>query len=445
MPLLETIGSSGARGFGLNSFASRIVAATNVTFNSFGLVDPQYKATTYTTYSGGSPTGTKSTQYTRMTCGATSGRPGGLAYTDILLNDDFFICFYTSHGADFYSAWWFYDENYATWTHEGLGGNNYQDYGWNARYGCYLTPTTGADIWDGLNQPEGSGGNYGYNAATASLGGTGYIGFRRDTNGKFYTYYSTSAPGAGGYSNMTLIHGPSTTTYTGRVRLGMFQHDSNDYAEVYSTGTSIKQYSNFISDHSPSNWTMATSSSGNRSFTSGNYFAGETSSNYKYAMSSVNLRPESFFAAGPIAQNSYYRVNGNSPSADSFEFYFAGKEATPTNFTFYTYPATDYVLGNAAWQRWNGSGWTTVAGVGDYSNSSGWTTFIPGYFTGSYLTGGIPRNPVSFTFTGTQAEAYEYRSKFWRLWIPASSTTMSGTDDVWHSNGVGPINFWTWA
>ena len=441
MPLLETRGSSSALSYGFNSFASPIGVASVSTFNSFGVVDGQTKGTSYTSYSGASPSGTKSTQYTRMTS-TVNGRPGGLTYTDIVLDGEFFICWFSSHSSDGYNAAFFYDENYATFTHTQLGGNNIQDYGYAARYGFYIQNSI-MDIWDGLNQAEGSGGN----AGTPSVPGyatSGYIGVRRDSNGKFYTYWSASAPGSSGYSAMTLIHGPSVTTFTGRVRLGMFIHDSGEYLEVYSPGTYINKYSNFVSDHSKGNWTAATYSSNNRSIGSGNYFASETSSSYKYTLSSYDARPENFWADGVIAQSSYYRASGGSPSSDSFEFYFAGKEVTPTNISFYTYPDSGYTLTSAAWQRWNGSGWTTVAGIGDYSSQSNWSVSTFGVHAADSYTS-PPRNAASFTFNGTQTQAYDFRSKYWRLFVPASSTMLAGGDDVWHSNGSGPLNFWTFS
>lgn len=96
MPLLETLGSGSSRAFGLNSFSSKLIAPVVATFNSFGIIDGQTKGTSYSTYSGGSPTGTKSTQYTRMTTTGATQRPGGLSYTDIVLNDDFSYVFFFS-------------------------------------------------------------------------------------------------------------------------------------------------------------------------------------------------------------------------------------------------------------------------------------------------------------------------------------------------------------
>jgi len=444
MPLLETIGSGSARAFGFNSFGGPIKNAVVSTFNSFGIVDGQTKATSYASYSGASPSGTKSTQYTRMTTTGVSTRLGGLTYTDIVLDGEFFICLFSSHGSDGYNAAWLYDESYATFSHSQLGGQSILDYGAAGRYGFYIQNNI-MDIWDGVGQPEGSTGN----AGTPSVPGyanSGYIGMRRDANGKFYTYWSASAPGSAGYSAMSLVHGPSVTTFTGRVRLGMFIHDVNEYLEVYSPGTYINKYSNFISDHSKADWTPATYSSGNRSFNSGNYFASETSTSYKYALSSYDAgvnRPQNFWADGVIAQNSYYRALGSSPSADSFEFYFAGKEATPTNLSVYMYPDSGYTLTSAAWQRWNGSGWTTVAGLGDYSNQSNWSVSTPGVLNDSST--GAPRNAASFTFNGTQTQAYDFRSKYWRLWAPGTASLLAGGDDVWHSNGAGPLNFWTFV
>jgi hypothetical protein len=442
MPLIETRGSSSALSYGFNSFTNPIVSPVLSTFNSFGIVSGQTKSTSYVTYSGGSPTGTKSTQYTRMTSG-TSGRPGGLTYTDIVLDGEFFICWFSNHSSDGYNAAFLYDENYATFTHTQLGGNNIQDYGYAARYGFYIQNSI-MDIWDGLNQPEGTGGN----AGTPSVPGyatSGYIGIRRDSNGKFYTYWSASAPGSSGYLAMTLIHGPSTTTFTGRVRVGMFIHDSAEYMEPYSTGTYINKYSNFISDHSKSNWTAATYASGNTG--SSNYFASETSNSYKYALSSYDTgvnRPQNFWADEIIAQNLYFRASGGSPSPFAAEFYFAGKEVTPTNLTLYPYPESSYVMTSGALQRWDGSGWSTVAGIGDYSNQSNWSVSTPGvHLADSYTS--PPRNALSFTFNGTQIQAYDFRSKYWRFIVPSSSTMMAGGDDVWHSNGSGPLNFWTFS
>jgi hypothetical protein len=446
MPLLETTGSSSALAYGFNSFGGPIKNAVVSTFNSFGVVDGQTKSTSYTSYTGASPSGTKATQYTRMTSNAT-GRPGGLTYTDIVLDGEFFICWFSSHSSDGYNAAWLYDESYATFSHTQLGsGGTNHDYGAAARYGFYIQNSI-MDIWDGVGQPEGSGGN----AGTPSVPGyatSGYIGMRRDANGKFYTYWSASAPGSAGYSAMTLIHGPSVTTFTGRVRLGMFIHDANEYLEVYSPGTYINKYPNFVSDHSKADWTPATYSSGNRSFGSGNYFASETSTSYKYTLSSYDTgvnRPQNFWADGIVYQNSYYRVNGGSPQSDSFEFYFANKEVTPTNISFYMYPIDDYRLTSAAWQRWNGSGWTTVAGIGDYASSTNWTVSTPGPLIDSANYTTPPRNAASFTFNGTQTQAYDFRSKYWRLWAPGTASLLVGTDDVWHSNGAGPLNFWTFA
>lgn len=446
MPLLESRGSGSALAYGFNSFEGPIKSASVYTFNSFGIVDGQTKGTTYVSYTGSSPSGTKSSQYTRMTS-TVSGRPGGLTYTDIVLDGEFFLCWFSSHSSDGYNAAWVYDESYATFTHTQLGGaTTIQDYGYAGRYGFYIQNNQ-MDIWDGVGQSEGAGGNAGY-LSVPGYATTGYIGMRRDANGKFYMYWSASAPGSAGYSAMTLIHGPSTTTFTGRVRLGMFVHDPNEYLEVYSPGTYINRYSNFVSDHSKADWTAATYSSGNRSFGSGNYFASETSTSYKYALSSYDAgvnRPQNFWADGVIAQNQYYRALGNSPSADSFEFYFGGKEVTPTTFSVYTYPISDYTLTSAAWQRWNGSGWTTVAGIGDYSSQTNWTVSTPGAHidSGNYTIN--PRNAASFTFNGTQTQAYDFRSKYWRLWAPGTSNLLAGGDDVWHSNGSGPLNFWTFS
>ena len=205
-------------------------------FNSFGVVSAQTKNTTYTAYAGTSPTGPHPQQFTRMTS-VTSGRPGGLTYTDIVLDGDFFICFYSQHGGEYYNALFMYADTYKDFTHTQLGNANSTDYGYQSRYGVYITPQ-GFDIWDGFNQPEGSGGTYGYTGLIGGITTSGYIGIRR-ASGKFYTYYSNSAPGSAGYSNMTLIHGASTTTYTDKVRLGIFVHDASDYLEVYSPGTNL--------------------------------------------------------------------------------------------------------------------------------------------------------------------------------------------------------------
>jgi hypothetical protein len=204
------------------------------TFESFGVVSPQTKSTTYTAYSGSNPTGPHASQFTRMTP-TNSGRPGGLTYTDIVLDGDFFVCFYSQHGGDYYNALFMYADTYKDFTHTQLGNANSTDYGYQSRYGVYITPQ-GFDIWDGFNQPEGSGGTYGYTGLVGGMTTSGYIGIRR-TSGKFYTYYSNSAPGSTGYSNMTLIHGPSSVTYTDKIRLGIFVHDASDYLEVYSPGT----------------------------------------------------------------------------------------------------------------------------------------------------------------------------------------------------------------
>jgi hypothetical protein len=201
--------------------------------NSFGVVAPQTKSTYYTTYSGTSKTGPHPQQFTRMTS-KNSGRPGGMTYTDIVLDGDFFVCFFSQHGGDFYNSLFLYADTYKDFTHLNLGQSNSGDFGYQAQYGVYLVNGNNADIWDGFNQPEGTGGTAGQVAIPASS--SGYIGLRR-ASGKFYTYYSTSAPGASGFSAMTLLHGPSSTTYTGKVRLGMFVHDAEDYLEVYSPGT----------------------------------------------------------------------------------------------------------------------------------------------------------------------------------------------------------------
>ena len=413
---------------------------TTTNFNSFGIVSGQSKGTSYTAYSGGSPTGTLSNQYSRMTSNV-SGRPGGLTYTDIVLNDEFFICFFSSHSSDGYNAIFLYDEDYGTFTHTQLGGNNIQDYGYSARYGTYIQNSI-MDIWDGRYQAEGSGGN----AGTPSVPGyatSGYIGVRRDANGKFYTYWSASAPGSAGYSNMTLIHGPSVTTYSGRVRLGIFIHDSAEYLEVYSPGTSIKKYPSFVSDHLKSNWTLASSNTGNSSSGSGNYFASESSQSYKFALSGNGTNPSSFFVAGPLPTSSYYRAGGTGGTGltFSYEFYFAGKEVCPTNYTIYTYPENGYQISNAAFQRWTGSSWETVAGIGSFASQSGWSFTSEGlHSTDSYTTPG--RMTASATFTGTRASANNFKSKYWRLYAPANFH--SGTD-VPHILGSGPLNFWTFS
>lgn len=109
--------------------------------------------------------------------------------------------------------------------------------------------------------------------------------------------------------------------------------------------------------------------------------------------------------------------------------------------SFYTYPNSSYILTSGALQRWNGTSWVTCAGIGDYSSQSNWQVTTLGPLGGDAYTT-LARNPLSFTFDGTQEQAYELRSKYWRLFVPASSNMMSGTDDVWHSNGSGPLNFW---
>lgn len=207
---------------------------TDSTFNSFGVVSPQTKNTIYDAYTGSSSTGPHASQFIKMTS-ISSGRPGGLTYTDIVLDGDFFICFFSSHGGDYYNALFLYEDTYKDFTHIQLGNSNSTDFGYVARYGAYITPS-GIDIWDGISQPEGSGGTAGIMPLIGGTGTTGYIGIRR-ASGKFYTYYSNSAPGSSGFSNMTLVHGASQSTYTGKVRLGIFVHDANDYLEVYSPGT----------------------------------------------------------------------------------------------------------------------------------------------------------------------------------------------------------------
>lgn len=214
--------------------STNLVEAGSSSFNSFGVVSGQTKSTHYTAYSGTAKTGPHAQQFTRMTS-KTSGRPGGHTYTDIVLEGDFFVCFYTVHGGDYYNALFLHADTYKDFTHLQLGNTTSGDYGYQARYGVYITPS-GFDIWDGFNQPEGSGGTAGMFSLVPGMSSTGYIGIRR-VSGKFYTYYSNSAPGGSGFANMTLIHGPSSTTYTDKVRLGMFVHDAEDYLEVYSPGT----------------------------------------------------------------------------------------------------------------------------------------------------------------------------------------------------------------
>jgi hypothetical protein len=232
MPINSTVrGSFGAQGrFGKSQIGP---------FTSFGVVSPQTKPTYYTSYSGTDPSGPHPTQLTRMTSKA-SLRPGGLTYTDIVLTDDFFVCLYSVHGGDYYNSVFLHANTYKDFTHGQLGGGNTSiDYGYQSRYGVYITPD-GFDVWDGANQSEGAGGNAGIFSLISGQTTSGYIGLRR-LNGKFYTYYSNSAPGAAGYANMTLIHGPSTSTYTDPVRLGLFVHDADDYLEVYSPGTFLKR------------------------------------------------------------------------------------------------------------------------------------------------------------------------------------------------------------
>jgi hypothetical protein len=232
MPINATVrGSFGAQGkFGKSQIGP---------FTSFGVVSPQTKPTYYTTYSGTDPSGPNPTQLTRMTS-KVSQRPGGLTYTDIVLSGDFFLCFYSVHGSDYYTAAFFYDSNYKDFTHGQLGGASTSiDYGYQAQYGTYIN-NTGFDVWDGYGQSEGNGGNAGQFSYISGQTTAGYFGIRRAA-GKFYTYYSNSAPGSAGYANMTLIHGPSTTTYTSDVRLGIFVHDADDYLEVYSPGTFLKR------------------------------------------------------------------------------------------------------------------------------------------------------------------------------------------------------------
>jgi hypothetical protein len=228
MPINSTVrGSFGAQGrFGKSKIGP---------FNSFGVVSPQTKPTFYTSYSGSDPSGPHATQLTRMTS-KLSQRPGGLTYTDIVLTGDFFISFFSSHGSDYYNAIFFHANTYKDFTHNQLGGaSTASDYGYQSQYGVYITPS-GFDIWDGYGQPEGSGGTAGVVGLVSGMTTSGYIGIRR-VAGKFYTYYSNAAPGSAGYANMTLIHGPSSSTYTDDVRLGIFVHDADDYLEVYSPGT----------------------------------------------------------------------------------------------------------------------------------------------------------------------------------------------------------------
>jgi len=201
-------------------------------FTSYGLVSAATKSMTYVTYTGSAPTGPNATQYTRSTAG-TSGRPGGYDYTDVVLKGDFTVCFYSSHGSDGYNMVGFNLATYTGYVHAGMGtcGNSTQ-FDNPLVWGFYTVSGNQIDVsWNGVGSCEGT--TYLARAAVS----TAYYCFKR-ASGAVTLYESTAAPGEAGVSAMTLKRSYAYN-YTGDVRLGLFVHDTNDYLEVYSPGTSV--------------------------------------------------------------------------------------------------------------------------------------------------------------------------------------------------------------
>jgi hypothetical protein len=187
-----------------------------------------------------------------------------------------------------------------------------------------------------------------------------------------------------------------------------------------------------------SNFVMESNYSDYRSAQPGCYFVDKgikNATSYLFAVSSTDWSQDSktsnAFAAGPTTPaNTYWRYNGSGNTFhDDIQLYFAGKQITVTNLTYYTYPASDYALDNVAFQYWNGSSWVTTTGLG-YSSLTGWSTSSPGS-AGSY-------NPVTFTYSGTNSAAETFKSKYWRIYFPPNC--LINPDGI-HGHGANNLNF----
>lgn len=187
-----------------------------------------------------------------------------------------------------------------------------------------------------------------------------------------------------------------------------------------------------------SNFSMEANYTNYRSAQPGCYFEDKgikNATSYLFAVSSTDWPQDSktpnAFGPGPTTPAStYWRFNGGgNTSHDDIQLYFAGKQITITNLTYYTYPQADYALDTVALQYWNGSSWVTTTGLG-YSNLTGWSTSGPGS-AGSY-------NPVTFTYSGTSSAAETFKSKYWRIYFPPGC--LVGTDGI-HGHGANNLNF----
>ena len=200
-------------------------------FTSFGVVSAanQCKSPRFTKYTGDQPTGTRKDQYNKVQCTGCSRRPGGMSYTDLVMQGDFTIIFHQYDGGsgDGYNMWSFFPEGYNGYTHANLrswGNENF--------WGVYSNPGCKYDVsWDGSARNEGR------KRIGRFCDTTRYVGFQRKS-GYLSLYESKTPPGDAGVGAMTKRHTWSSKN-TDPLRLGLFMHDNSDWIEVYTPGTSV--------------------------------------------------------------------------------------------------------------------------------------------------------------------------------------------------------------
>jgi len=190
-----------------------------------GCKNPQYFA-----YSGDNPTGTEDKQYYKIKINGCSQRPGGMTYTDLVLEGDFIITFKQYDGGDGngYNMWSFFPEEYTGYTHASLRAWGLQNF-----WGVYSNTGCKYDVsWDGSQRNEGR------KRLSRFCNVERYISFVREA-GELSMYESKGAPGTNHPAKVMTKRNTWETKNTKPLRLGMFMHDRTDWIEVYSPGTSV--------------------------------------------------------------------------------------------------------------------------------------------------------------------------------------------------------------
>jgi hypothetical protein len=301
----------------------------------------------------------------------------------------------------------------------------------------------GGTYWSASKVSGGSGGGGSGGDKTAAASGAptpGSINTGSGGGGGGNDDSSTTYPGAYGGSGLVIIRTldsvPDPDYYVGtKYTTGGYKYYK------FTTNSSIRwggsEQVTTYTNYPVSEFQMYTSNSGSRSAQPGNYFSGVSSlnSSYMFAVSSTDGGTDKGFNAfesGPVAQANYWRFSGSgNTNHDQIDLYMSNKQTTITSLTYYTYPQADYALDTVALSYWDGTQWVNTTGLG-YTSLSGWSTTGPGAASSF--------NPVTFSFSGTTAQASAYKSKYWRIYFPPGS--LVGADGM-HGHGASNLNFIT--